>query len=194
MLTEAPFELDLLAADAKAVQEREDGDLVIRGLASDIGLDRQDEAFEPGAFQKAIANFLGGQASLLYHHQNDFQIGQVTGLEQTPNGLEFTAVVPRPTDAKALDIYTKIKRGMMKAVSVRGRFKRRKGPDGLPRIYEADLHEISVTPLPVNPRTLFAVAAKAFEAGPSEAEQAAIREYLTARTDELAARVEALSQ
>jgi hypothetical protein len=36
----------------------------------------------------------------------------------------------------------------------------------MPRIHEAGLREISVTPLPVNPRTMFVVAAKAFETDP----------------------------
>jgi hypothetical protein len=54
----------------------------------------------------------------------------------------------------------------MKAVSVAGIFKRRMGEDGRPRIYEADLSEISVTPFPVNPRALFTVAQKAFENEP----------------------------
>jgi HK97 family phage prohead protease len=167
----AKFLLDatVVADGAKAVTENEDGDLVIEGLASDFSLDRQDEAFIPGAFEKGIKDFLAGQRPLLYHHKHDLQLGQVEHVEPRDDGLYFKAVVPQPPESSPLrHQYELIRRGMMKAVSVAGLFKRRPGADGRPRIYEVDLAEISVTPFPVNPRALFTVAQKAFSDEPAD--------------------------
>lgn len=154
------FFLDVALPEGKAVEA--DDDLIIEGYASDFDPDREDEAFEPGCFAKGVSDFLAGQASLLYHHHNDQQLGQVLELDQRPDGLWMKAVIPKPADSSPLlDIYNKVKRGMMKGVSVRGFFKRRQTPAG-PRIYQADIAEISMTPFPVNPRALVAVAAKAY--------------------------------
>ena len=94
------------------------------------------------------------------------------------------AVVAKPAESSPLlDVYNKIQRGMMKGLSVRGFFKRREGAKPA-RIYHADLAEISVTPFPVNPRTLFAVGQKAFEPEPTDEELAALRAHLQTRYDE----------
>lgn len=176
----AEFLLDVTLPGAKALDEDQEGDLIIEGYASDFGRDRQDEAFEPGAFAKGIDRFMAGQPSLLFHHHNDQQLGIVEELESRDDGLWMRARVPRPPDSSPLlDTYNKIKRGFMKGLSVRGLFKKRRGG----RIFEADLAEISVTPLPINPRTLFTVAAKAFgeeEFEVSEADRQAIRDYFDA--------------
>ena len=183
----AEFTLDAtLPHDAKSVIQREDGDLIIEGYASDFGIDRQDEAFEPGAFSKGIEAFLSGTAPLLYHHHNDQQLGRVLELEPRSDGLWMKAIVAKPAaTSPLLDTYEKIRRGMMRGLSVRGFFRKRSGPGGT-RIHEADLAEISVTPIPVNPRTLFEVAQKAFDEADEdlEAEAAALRARLQAKFDD----------
>jgi HK97 family phage prohead protease len=161
MLETAPFTLDL-GLDSKAVED--DGDIYFEGWASDFEIDRQDEAFEPGAFKKSIERFLGTNPVLLYHHDYGKALGVVEQLDLRDEGLWMRARIDRPTAGSwAEDVVHKIKKGTIKGLSVGGLFKRRKGADGKPRIFEADLAEISVTPLPVNPRTIGAVAAKAFE-------------------------------
>lgn len=192
----AEFYLDAVPAspDGKAVEETEDGDLIIEGTASDFSLDREGEAFAPGAFQKAIQDFLAGGAPLLYHHHNDQQLGRVLDLRPEPDRLYFKAIVPKPAESSPLaDVYTKIKRGMMRTVSVRGFFE--KAANGL--IEKADLAEISVTPLPVNPRALFAVAQKAFaeddfELSPED--QQRVIEHLRGRLAETEGRFNRLAE
>lgn len=149
--------------DTKAVVHEEDGQLVIEGLAADNEEDRQDEAFEDGAFDHAIKSFLESNPALLYHHQFDKALGRVVDLQKRPDGLWMKAVVDPPAAGSwAEDVVNKIKRGTIKGLSVGGKFVRKMTPAG-PRIHRADLMEISVTPMPVNPRTLFAVAGKAFQ-------------------------------
>jgi hypothetical protein len=49
------------------------------------------------------------------------------------------------------------------------------------KIYEVDFQELSVTPLPINPRTMFEVAGKAFEAAEEDERSQivhTVREYV----------------
>lgn len=163
----APFTLDL-GLDSKGITD-DDGDIYFEGWASDFDIDRQDEAFEPGAFRKSVERFLGTNPVLLYHHDYGKALGQVEQLDLRDEGLWMRARIDRPTPGSwAEDVVNKIKKGTIKGLSVGGLFKRRRGADGKARIFDADLAEISITPMPVNPRTLGAVAAKAFESEPAE--------------------------
>lgn len=161
----AEFQYDFVL-DQKAAQVTEDehGDLYIEGYASDFGLDRQDEAFEPGAFEEGLKSFMEVNPVMLYHHKGDKALGQYVDARLDEHGLWVKGRVDKPAPGSwAEDIFNKIKRGTIRAFSVGGIFKRRNTPDG-PRIFKCDLAEISVTPFPVNPRTTFAVVAgKAFE-------------------------------
>lgn len=150
----------------KAVVTEDDGHVYIEGLASDFGLDRQEEAFEPGAFEHGLKAYMESNPVLLYHHKSDTALGQVVGANLTPDGLHVKARVDAPEPGTIIaDYVRKIKNGTLRAFSVGGKFYRRMTASG-PRIFKADIGEISVTPYPVNPRTLFAVAGKAFESAP----------------------------
>jgi len=154
----AEFVLDTKAT----VTEVGDGELIIEGYASDFDNDRQDEAFEPGAFDTAIKSFMENPV-LLYHHNFERALGRVLELRRDAKGLFMRAAIDPPaTGSWAEDIYNKVRSGTIKGLSVGGKFFRKQTPAG-PKIHRADLMEISVTPMPVNPRTLFAVAGKAFE-------------------------------
>lgn len=163
-MAQAEFNLGVTLPLEKGLTEREDGDLIIEGLAADYSIDRQGEAFAPGCFEKAIGKFLERGAPLMYHHQHDKQLGQVLDLQSRADGLFIKAIIPKPADGSPLvDIYNKIKRGMMKGVSVFGSAERAMTPDGM-RIVDTDLQEISITPMPVGPNSLIGVAQKAFPA------------------------------
>ena len=169
MKTEAEFQLESFI-DAKAqVTENSDGSITIEGMASDWGVDDQDELFEPGAFKAGIQNFLETNPVLLYHHDGGKALGQVLELTENKQGLHMKARIDPPAEGSwAEDVVSKIKRGTIRGLSVAGKFRRRRGPDGRIRIYEAGLREISCTPLPVHPRTVFAVTAKAFTETPED--------------------------
>lgn len=173
MKERADFQLDLVLDKKAVVTEDENGDLIIEGLASDFEPDRAEEAFEPGAFEEGLKSYLETNPILLYHHRYGQALGQVLEAKTNNAGLWVKARIDRPANGSAVqDIYEKVKRGTIRAFSVGGKFFRRMTPRG-PRIYKADIAEISVTPMPVNPRTLFAVGQKAF--GDSDPEQAVDR-------------------
>ena len=164
MKTEANFQLDFVP-DLKSV-ESDDGALYIEGTAADFGVDRQNEAFEPGAFDAGMERFMKSNPILLYHHKADKALGQVKSWERRDNGIFVKAKVDKPAPGSwAEDVYNKIRSGVIRSFSVGGLFKRRPGPDGTMRIHQADVAELSVTPLPVNPRTQFNLSPLAAAAG-----------------------------
>jgi HK97 family phage prohead protease len=172
--TEAPFQLDFLL-DGKAAVQEEDDHLIIEGLAADFGFDRQDEAFEPGAFDEGMKAFMASNPIVCYHHKYDQALGEVLEWEKKAEGPWVKVRVDKPEPQTPLaDVYRKIKSGVIKGFSIGGRFHRRKDATGRTRIHKCDVAELSITPLPINPRTLFAVAGKAFGEDPDldEAEAA----------------------
>jgi HK97 family phage prohead protease len=135
--------------------------LVVEGYAGGYGLDRGDEAFEPGAFEHSLERYMSTNPILCYHHKYDMALGVVEDARVDSRGLFIRARLDPPEPGTIFaDIYRKVKSGTIKGFSVGGRFKRKQTPAG-PRIYAAELVEISVTPLPMEPGSLFTVTGKA---------------------------------
>lgn len=163
------FDLDLKAADSnEAFQmpvELENGDMLIEGIGANYDLDREDEAFEEGAFTKGLKTFLAGNAPLCYHHKMSDVIGKV--IEAVPiagKGIKIRAIVDhQPENSPLRHIYEGIKKGRINQLSCGGIFKRRMTENG-PRIHDVDLMEWSATPVAVGRGTNFSViAGKALE-------------------------------
>jgi len=86
----------------------------------------------------------------------------------------------------AENVVNKIKRGMLRGLSVRGLMLTNRSPSGVKKIGHLDLAEISVTAVPVQSGALFSVASKAIEA--AEDTTAADLEALAEHTRRLHAR------
>lgn len=184
------FQLGVTLPLEKAIGE--EGDLIIEGLAADYAPDRAGERFVPGVFQKAIDKYLGSGGVLCYHHKKDMQLGQVTQLREDPSkGLLMKAVIPRPLGENnpLADVYNKVKRGMMRGLSVYGTCTRERAADGSVRIVDVDLQEISVTPQQFGPNALFDVASKAFpeDFGSTELSPEELRKWFDEREAKLLA-------
>lgn len=162
MKERAPFQFDVVLGSKAVVTQTSEGDLIIEGYASDYDNDRDGEAFEEGCFNKALETYMNTNPVILYHHKTSQALGQALEARLDQKGLWVKARIDKPApNSWAQDVFQKIKRGTIRGFSVGGQFFRRLTPEG-PRIFNADIHEISVTPTPVNPRTLYAVAQKAF--------------------------------
>lgn len=166
------------------VTATENGDLIIEGWAADFsGLDRQNENFVDGAFQRGIKSFLAGQAALCYHHKHDKVLGKVLDLQEVEGkGLRLRARVDGAIQKhpELGTIYEQIKKGTINALSVGGFFRRKLTEAGW-RIADTDFTEISVTPVPVHPGTNFAVVAgKALEGAPAVEEDADLTPVIAA--------------
>ncbi len=158
------FDLDVKATDS-SVMELQDGDLLIEGWGANYDIDREDEAFEEGAFRKAISKFLAGNAPLCYHHKMDTVIGKVIAAEPVAGkGIKLRAIVDKQNEnSPYYHIYDGIKRGRINGLSCGGIFKRIMTATG-PKINDVDLLEWSATPVPVGRGTNFSViAGKAME-------------------------------
>jgi len=162
MKVEAPFQYDF-ALDGKAAVEDLDDHLIVEGYAATFDFDRQDEAFEPGVFEEGMKSFMENNPIVIYHHKYDQAMGEVLELEHKAAGPWVKVRLDKPEPSSPLaDVYTKVKKGVIKGFSVGGKFYRRIGQDGRRRIHRADIAELSVTPLPINGGSLFALAGKAF--------------------------------
>lgn len=157
---------------AKSVTEA--GDIIFEGLAVPITADDEDEAFEEKALQAAIDEFMAGDRPLLYNHTG-LALGNVLDLTHRPGvGVWMKALLTKPEpNTEAADIFNKVGRGVIRGISCAGRFWRRavqegegvKSGDPLGehfRIWKARLREFSLTPIPVHPQALGAVAQKSF--------------------------------
>lgn len=157
---------------AKSVTE--DGDLIFEGLAAPITADDEDEAFTEKALSGAIEEFMAGDRPLLYNH-GGLALGTVESLEHRPGtGLWMKARLVKPEPGtEAADIFNKVRRGVIRGISTAGRFWRRPVVEGegaksgdplgeMFKIWKARFREISLTPIPVHPQALGAVAQKSF--------------------------------
>jgi HK97 family phage prohead protease len=165
------FQFDFIAegkalddgSTAPLVTEEENGDLIIEGYAAVFeGDDREGENFaDTKALDNGIADFLGRQASLCYHHKHDKLLGKVLELgREEGKGLRMKARVDGAirSHPELKTYYEQIKNGSLKGLSIGGFFKRAI-IGGLQKITGVDFTEISVTPVPVHPGTSFAVVA-----------------------------------
>lgn len=131
---------------ANDVVELQSGDLLLRGIAANYSMDLEDEAFAPGAFKAAISQFLtSGSSPLCFHHKTDVVLGKVTKLEEKAGvGLWMEAILTKPPESSPhFWIYEGVRRGILRGLSVAGKFVR----DGQ-RIIRSSLVEISVTGRP----------------------------------------------
>jgi HK97 family phage prohead protease len=159
----ATFQFDVVLGSKAVTTTTEDGDLLIEGYAADYSTDRDNELFEDGALHEGFKAFLDSNPVLLYHHKKSFALGQVLEGRFDAKGMWIKARVDKPEPGTiAADVFRKIQRGTIRAFSVGGKFYRKWSASGPTRIFKADIHEVSVTPQPINARTLFAVGQKAF--------------------------------
>jgi hypothetical protein len=89
----ADFEFAFSLGEKAVVTEGDDGAIYIEGLAADLDVDRQEEAFEDGAFEDGLKAYMSTNPILLYHHKSDTALGQVVDASLVPEGLHVKARV-----------------------------------------------------------------------------------------------------
>lgn len=165
-LTPVPDHDDLFAfiAGGKALVDESvtveaNGDLIIEGYAAVWeGDDRENENFMPGAFERATKAFIEQGGPLCFHHKKDHVLGAVQELNEDSKGLKMKARVDGEIATHPVlgTIYSQIKKGTLKGLSVGGFFKRAL-IEGKQKIADMDFTEISVTGVPVHTGPSFAV-------------------------------------
>tara|TARA_B100002019_G_scaffold262325_1_gene249655 strand:+ start:681 stop:2642 length:1962 start_codon:yes stop_codon:yes gene_type:complete len=167
-----------LTSTFKALEEIEDGSVMIRGMASTTDFDRAGDSISAEAWTKGgLLNFEKNPI-ILFNHDYDKPIGRATGLKAGPNGLELEAKISKAAPASVCQL---VKDGVLGAFSVGFRVKDAdyiKETDGL-MIKDAELFEVSVVSVPCNQSATFSLA-KSFD---SDAEYEEFKKTFTKRVD-----------
>lgn len=141
--------------EEKAVVETDDV-YTVTGYASVFNnRDLGDDIVLPGAFQKSLDSMQAtGRAPLfLFNHKmhDDAPIGTVVEAKEDKRGLWFKAELPKDDSFVAGRIVPQLKRRGLKGVSIGYRCRQSDRKDGARLIKQADLIEISLVNMPMNP-------------------------------------------
>ena len=167
-----------LTSTFKALEEIEDGSVMIRGMASTTDFDRAGDSISAEAWTKGGLSNFEKNPIILFNHDYDKPIGRATGLKAGPNGLELEAKISKAAPASVCQL---VKDGVLGAFSVGFRVKDAdyiKETDGL-MIKDAELFEVSVVSVPCNQSATFSLA-KSFD---SAAEYEEFKKTFTKRVD-----------
>jgi HK97 family phage prohead protease len=159
----APFAWNFGLERKSVTTDASTGDLIVSGYASTFDVDRMEEAFVPGVWERTLKRFLGTNPQVLWMHKYDVPLGVVEDARVDTKGLWVRCRLDAPAPGSvAEDIVRRIARGTLRTFSVGGRWQRAMTPAGL-KIIDADLMEISIASVPVNPNALItSVAQKSF--------------------------------
>lgn len=144
-------------------------DVRVTGLASDYDLDRDNETIKPGAYRRTLAHFRKNPVMLADHTNNTrSMVGSYTKIREADDGLHVEGTLSNAPDEFTTRIRFLVAENHLKAFSVGGIM--RYCPTDYSCIEEVDLFEISIVPIPANPRTLLTtlsvtidIAKKAFQ-------------------------------
>jgi HK97 family phage prohead protease len=122
------------------------------GLAAVYGnVDLGGDVIEPGAFTKTLAE-RGPEKPLLWSHDLSNPVG-LARINDGPQGLQIQGTLDLDTQA-GRDAYTRLRKGIVKGLSIGFRSLKDTMIGGLRHILAADVFEISLTCLPMNTRAL----------------------------------------
>ena len=122
---------------------------IVSGYGSIFGnLDSDNDIIEKGAYKRTIKNN-GKRVKYIYNHQIDKPIGKMKELYEDEKGLGFVAEVPKTTFGK--EVLELMKYGVIDENSVGIMpIKKDTDDDGIRRIKEVKLYEISAVTLAAN--------------------------------------------
>ncbi len=136
----------------KSFTENDDDERIITGIATTPTTDRDDDIIEPTGAKFALP------IPLLWQHNHNQPIGEVTEATVTDEGIEFTAKIAKIEESGKLksrldEAWQAIKSGLVKCLSVGFKMKEYnylEGSWGL-HIKEWEWYELSVVTIPANP-------------------------------------------
>jgi HK97 family phage prohead protease len=125
-------------------------------LASTPDVDRDNEAFAPGAWSQSVSEWKarGDYPPILWHHDvrdPSNIIGKVVAMEETTEGLMIEGQLDL-TNPKAVNVYERMLSGALNTLSVGYLGYSPKKVGGAMVFQRADVLEVSMTPVPSNPR------------------------------------------
>lgn len=135
--------------DIKGVHEDDDGRIKFEGFASTFGnRDSDDDIIEQGAFKASLKK---RKPRLLLQHRSDKPIGKFTELKENDVGLFVKGILANTKDGQ--DTGELLRMGALDSMSIGFIPKLTEfGKNGLRRLKEVDLFEISIVTFPANNR------------------------------------------
>jgi len=125
------------------------------GLAGVFGnLDLGGDVIEHGAFAKSLSE-RGATTPLLWQHKMDEVIG-VGHLSETPAGLQVEGKLVFDSNPTAHKVYALMRSGAVKGMSIGYDTVKHVMRNGVRVLQELRLHEVSLTPFPMNEQALVA--------------------------------------
>jgi uncharacterized protein len=125
------------------------------GMASVFGVtDLGGDVVEHGAFTKSLSE-RGATTPLLWQHKMDEVIG-VGHLSETPAGLQVEGKLVFDSNPTAHKVYALMRSGAVKGMSVGYDTVRHVMRNGVRVLQEMRLHEVSLTPFPMNEQAVVA--------------------------------------
>lgn len=136
---------------------KDDGSVVIRGMASTNDTDRVGDVISPDAWVKGGLDNFKKNPIILFNHNYDKPVGKATEVNPLSNGLEIEVNVSKYAPDHVAEL---VKEGILGAFSVGFRIKDAdyiEQTDGL-LIKDAELFEVSIVSVPCNQGATFSVA------------------------------------
>ncbi len=141
----------------KSFSENDDDERIITGIATTPMTDRDDDIIEPTGAKFALP------IPLLWQHNHNQPIGEVTSATVTDEGIEFTAKIAKIEESGKLksrldEAWQAIKSGLVKYLSVGFKMKEYNYLEGSWGLYikEWEWYELSVVTIPANPDAVIA--------------------------------------
>jgi len=158
--------------------ETDDGNVLIRGMASTSHADRAGDVIAAEAWTKGGLDNFKNNPIILFNHDYDKPVGRATEVNVSDKGLELEAKISKAAPANVAQL---VKDGVLGAFSVGFKVKDAdyiEETDGL-MIKDAELFEVSVVSVPCNQAATFSLA-KSFD---SEDEYNEFKKTFTNRVD-----------
>jgi HK97 family phage prohead protease len=125
------------------------------GMASVFGVtDLGGDVVEHGAFAKSLSE-RGATTPLLWQHKMDEVVG-VGHLSETPAGLQVEGKLVFDSNPTAHKVYALMRSGAVKGMSIGYDTVRHVMRNGVRVLQELRLHEVSLTPFPMNEQAVVA--------------------------------------
>lgn len=153
----------------KKAEDEDDNDRIVEGYACTIHKDRQDDILTMEAILGCKDDLRKkGSNTVFLNHDYRMAIGKVVATTVDDSGLKVKIKISKASDVD--NVWTKIKEGILKSMSIGGRFKKvqvdrdEEGRILAVRVLSMELYEVSIVGIPANPEAeILSVVGKMFD-------------------------------
>lgn len=149
-----------LPFDGKSVEVEGDGTLILKGILATCDVDRQGEKFDESSLRSAFQRYYERSPLVVLNHKLSQGIGKLIDATFNKRGqIEVEAEIYKPPAGDPTEgAYNLIRNGVLRALSIGGRWRKVPLPNGVTKLYVSEIVESSVaTGIGANADALFEV-------------------------------------